>query len=101
MSMRTDSGVISSFIGMCAIWLRACIAPVSSGERVGIWALNRWEWTMVQYATAELGAIMVNINPAYRQHELNYVLEQAGITTIIASEEVPTANYPQMIQRAQ
>src|SRR5690625_1211083 len=76
-------------------------AGVITGERVGIWALNRWEWTMVQYATAELGAIMVNINPAYRQHELNYVLEQAGITTIIASEEVPTANYPQMIQRAQ
>lgn len=76
-------------------------AGVITGERVGIWALNRWEWTMVQYATAELGAIMVNINPAYRQHELNYVLEQAGITTIIASEEVPTANYPRMIQRAQ
>jgi len=76
-------------------------AGVVTGERVGIWALNRWEWTMVQYATAELGAIMVNINPAYRQHELNYVLEQAGITTIIASEEVPTANYPRMIQRAQ
>lgn len=55
---------------------------------------------MVQYATAELGAILVNINPAYRQHELNFVLEQAGITTIIASEEVPTANYPRMISRA-
>lgn len=76
-------------------------AGVTTGERVGIWALNRWEWTMVQYATAELGAIMVNINPAYRQHELNFVLEQAGITTLIASEEVPSANYPRMIRRAQ
>ena len=76
-------------------------AGVVAGERVGIWSLNRWEWTMVQYATAELGAIMVNINPAYRQHELNFVLEQAGITTLISSEEVPTANYPRMIQRAQ
>lgn len=76
-------------------------AGVVTGERVGIWALNRWEWVMMQYATAEIGAIMVNINPAYRQHELNYVLEQAGITTLIASEEVPTANYPRMIQRAQ
>lgn len=76
-------------------------AGVIAGERVGIWALNRWEWAMVQYATAELGAIMVNINPAYRQHELDYVLEQAGVTTLIASEEVPTANYPRMIQRAQ
>lgn len=76
-------------------------AGVATGERVGIWALNRWEWVIVQYATAELGAIMVNINPAYRQHELNYVLEQAGITTLIASEEVPTSNYPRMISRAQ
>jgi len=76
-------------------------AGVVTGERVGIWALNRWEWAMTQYATAELGAIMVNINPSYRQHELNYVLEQAGITTLIASEEVPTANYPRMIARAQ
>ncbi|HEY4576363.1 MAG TPA: AMP-binding protein [Yaniella sp.] len=76
-------------------------AGVTTGERVGIWAMNRWEWVMVQYATAELGAILVNINPAYRQHELNYVLQQAGITTLISSEEVPTANYPRMIARAQ
>lgn len=76
-------------------------AGVVTGERVGIWALNRWEWPVVQYATAELGAILVNINPSYRQHELNYVLEQAGITTLICSEEIPTANYPRMIERAQ
>lgn len=76
-------------------------AGVVTGERVGIWALNRWEWVMVQYATAELGAIMVNINPAYRQHELNYVLEQAGITTLISSEKIATADYPRMIARAQ
>src|SRR5699024_9196315 len=69
--------------------------------RVGIWAQNRWEWVMVQYATAAIGAIMVNINPAYRQHELNYVLQQAGITTIIASEQTATANCSRMIQRAQ
>lgn len=76
-------------------------AGIEHGDRVGIWAMNRWEWVMVQYATAELGAILVNINPAYRQHELNFVLEQAGITTLISSEEVPTANYPRMIARAQ
>lgn len=76
-------------------------AGISTGERVGIWAMNRWEWVLVQYATAELGAILVNINPAYRQHELNYVLQQAGITSLISSEEMPTANYPRMIARAQ
>lgn len=74
---------------------------VTTGERVGIWALNRWEWVLVQYATAQLGAILVNINPAYRQHELNYVLRQAGITTLISSEATPTANYPHMVERAQ
>ena len=74
---------------------------VTTGERVGIWALNRWEWVLVQYATAQLGAILVNINPAYRQHELNYVLKQAGITTLITSEATPTANYPHMVERAQ
>src|SRR5699024_3732516 len=74
---------------------------VTTGERVGIWALNRWEWVIVQYATAQLGAILVNINPAYRQHELNYVLKQAEITTLISSEEVPATNYPRMIKRAQ
>src|SRR5690625_4464264 len=76
-------------------------AGVTTGERVGIWALNRWEWVIVQYATAQLGAILVNINPAYRQHELNYVLKQAGITTLITSEATPTANYPHMVERAQ
>ena len=76
-------------------------AGVTTGERVGIWALNRWEWVIVQYATAQLGAILVNINPAYRQHELNYVLKQAEITTLISSEEVPATNYPRMIKRAQ
>lgn len=74
---------------------------VTTGERVGIWALNRWEWVLVQYATAQLGAILVNINPAYRQHELNYVLKQAGITTLITSEAIPTADYPHMVERAQ
>src|SRR5699024_5268778 len=74
-------------------------AGVITGERVGIWALNRWEWTMVQYATAAMGRIMVNINPSYRQHELNKLLEQTRITNKINSEEKPTANYPPMIQR--
>src|SRR3712207_3973821 len=52
---------------------------VVKGDRVGIWAPNCAEWAFVQYATAKLGAILVNINPAYRTHELAYVLEQAGI----------------------
>ena len=76
-------------------------AGIEVGERVGIWAPNRWEWTLTQYATAEIGAILVNINPAYRQHELNYVLEQAGITVVIAADTQPTADYPGMLARAE
>lgn len=52
---------------------------VAKGDRVGIWAVNCAEWVLVQYATARIGAIMVNITPAYRGHELAYVLNQAGI----------------------
>jgi hypothetical protein len=55
-------------------------AGLGKGDRVGIWAPNVAEWTLVQYATAKLGVILVNINPAYRTHELEYVLNQAGIS---------------------
>ena len=54
---------------------------IDKGDRVGIWAPNFPEWVLVQYATAKIGAILVNINPAYRTHELEYVLNQSGIRT--------------------
>src|SRR5262245_50502776 len=52
---------------------------LAKGDRIGIWSPNCPEWVLVQYATAKLGAILVNINPAYRSHELGYVLEQSGV----------------------
>src|SRR5579875_2096536 len=58
---------------------------VRRGDRVGIWAPNCAEWFLVQYATARIGAILVNINPAYRTHELDYVLRQAGISTLVSA----------------
>ena len=58
-------------------------AGVAKGDRVGIWAVNCPEWVLVQYATARIGAIMVNINPAYRTHEVEYVLQQAGISPAV------------------
>jgi fatty-acyl-CoA synthase len=70
---------------------------VAKGDRVGIWSPNRAEWTMVQYATAKIGAILVNINPAYRTHELEYVLNQAGIRTLVSAPEFKTSNYAEMI----
>ncbi|HEU5158601.1 MAG TPA: AMP-binding protein [Streptosporangiaceae bacterium] len=70
---------------------------VRAGDRVGIWAPNRAEWVFVQYATAKIGAILVNINPAYRVHELEYVLRQAGIRTLVAVPEFKTSDYAKMI----
>ena len=70
---------------------------VSKGDRVGMWSPNCAEWTFVQYATAKLGAILVNINPAYRSHELTYVLQQAGIRTLIAAPSFKTSDYAAMI----
>jgi fatty-acyl-CoA synthase len=74
---------------------------VGKGDRVGIWAPNCAEWTFVQYATAKLGAILVNINPAYRLHELGYVLEHSGIRTLIATPNFKTSDYAAMIAEVQ
>ncbi|GAB3718255.1 AMP-binding protein [Amycolatopsis oliviviridis] len=73
---------------------------IAKGDRVGIWSPNRWEWTCVQYATAKIGAILVNINPAYRSHELEYVLNQAGIKLIVAASSFKTSDYAGMIAEA-
>ncbi|MCZ8377893.1 AMP-binding protein [Mycobacterium sp. CPCC 205372] len=70
---------------------------VEKGERVGIWAPNCAEWTIVQYAAAKIGAILVNINPAYRTHELAYVLEQSGVRTLIAATSFKSSDYRAMV----
>jgi fatty-acyl-CoA synthase len=70
---------------------------VAKGERVGIWAPNLPEWVLVQYATARIGAILVNINPAYRTDEVRYVLQQAGISVLVAAEAFRTADYRAMV----
>jgi fatty-acyl-CoA synthase len=77
-----DADVSSLAVGL----LRSGIAK---GDRVGIWAPNCAEWTITQFATAKIGAILVNINPAYRTHELAYVLNQSGVKLLISA----TAQY--------
>jgi fatty-acyl-CoA synthase len=72
-------------------------AGVEKGDRVGIWAPNMAEWTLTQYATAKIGAVLVNINPAYRTHELEYVLKQAGISLLVSAREFKTSDYAGMI----
>jgi fatty-acyl-CoA synthase len=70
---------------------------IAKGDRVGIWAPNCAEWTLTQYATAKIGAILVNINPAYRTRELEFVLNQSGATLLVAAQRLKTSDYAGMI----
>jgi fatty-acyl-CoA synthase len=72
-------------------------AGIGVGDLVGIWAPNRWEWVLVQYATAEIGAILVTINPAYRAGELEYALRQSGVAMVIAAPSSKTTDYAAML----
>ena len=72
-------------------------AGIQGRDRVGIWAPNCAEWVLLQYATAKIGAILVNINPAYRSHELAYVLRQSGIRLLVSAENFKTSDYRAMI----
>jgi fatty-acyl-CoA synthase len=67
------------------------------GDRVGIWSPNNVEWLLMQYATAKLGIILVNINPAYRAHELSFVLRQSGCRVLVAAPAFKTSDYRAMV----
>ena len=73
---------------------------VRVGDRVGLWSPNRAEWPIVQYATAEIGAILVNINPAYRQTELEYALNQSGVGVVLATDHFKDSEYAAMLAQA-
>ncbi|MDY6997452.1 MAG: AMP-binding protein [Actinomycetota bacterium] len=72
---------------------------VVPGDRIGIWAPNCAEWVLVQFAAAKIGAILVNINPAYRTHELAYVLEQSGLRTLISATSFKSSDYVSMVEQ--
>ena len=84
-------------INACALGLDAL--GIAKGDRVGIWAPNCAEWVFVQFATAKLGAILVNINPAYRTHELAYVLQQSGTSVLLAASAFKTSDYHAMVEQ--
>jgi fatty-acyl-CoA synthase len=89
----------AEFAGEVDRLARALLAVgVDTGERVGVWAPNCAEWTVVQYATAKIGAILVNINPSYRTHELEYVLKQAGVSWLFLAESFKTSDYVAMFE---
>ena len=70
---------------------------VEKGDRVGIWAPNRFEWVITQYATARIGAILVNVNPAYKARELEYALQRAGVSTLVLSRGFRQTDYVSML----
>jgi len=80
---------------LAAAFLRLGLEP---GERVGIWALNCFEWVITQFATAKAGLILVTINPAYRASECEYVLNQSGCRMLISARSFKTSNYVAMVE---
>ena len=78
---------------------RALMASgIAAGDRVGIWSPNRWEWVVAQFATARMGAILVNINPAYRTAELEYALRQSGTRLLLLASHFRATSYVEMLE---
>ncbi|MBV9413470.1 MAG: AMP-binding protein, partial [Solirubrobacterales bacterium] len=74
-------------------------AGLRKGDRVGVWGPNRAEWTLVQYATAKAGVILVNINPSYRVSELQYALGQSGCRWVISTQELRGSDFVAMVDQ--
>jgi fatty-acyl-CoA synthase len=74
------------------------VRGVEKGDRVGVWSPNRFEWVVLQYACARIGAILVNVNPAYRVHELEYALRHAGVSTLVLARAFRQADYVGMVR---
>src|SRR5437588_3746879 len=70
---------------------------VARGDRVGIWSPNNAEWVVIQFATARVGAILVNVNPSYGQHELEYALRQSGCSVLVLAPGFKGADYPELL----
>jgi fatty-acyl-CoA synthase len=73
-------------------------AGIAKGDRVGVWAPNCAEWTIAQYATAKVGAILVNVNPSYRTHEFSYAVNQSGLRLLVSATDFKTSDYRAMVE---
>jgi fatty-acyl-CoA synthase len=85
-----DADVTALALGLLA-------GGIEAGDRIGVWSPNCPEWTLLQYATAKVGAVLVNVNPAYRSHELAYVLGQSGMRMLVSAVMHKTSDYRSMI----
>ncbi len=70
---------------------------VARGDRVGVWSPNRWEWVALQYASARVGAILVNVNPAYKTAELEYALRQSGTCVLVHARSFRQSDFIAML----
>jgi fatty-acyl-CoA synthase len=73
------------------------VLGIQKEDRIGIWSPNRYEWAVVQFATAKIGAILVNINPSYRLHELEYALNQSGCSFLVTADQFKTSDFTGML----
>jgi fatty-acyl-CoA synthase len=73
-------------------------AGIEKGDRIGIWGPNSARWTITQFATAKIGAILVNVNPAYRTHELSYAVNQSGMRMLVSASSFKTSDYRAMVE---
>jgi len=94
-SIRYTYRQLKAQVDRCARALMALGAQ--KGDRVGIWAPNCAEWTIVQLASAKIGAILVNVNPSYRLHEVEYALNQSGCAFLVIAPQFKTSDYTQMV----
>ena len=94
-NIRLTYSELQAQVNTCAKALLAI--GIVKGDRVGIWSPNRYEWTVLQFATAKVGAILVNINPSYRLHELEYALNQSGCVMIVIADKFKTSDYEKML----
>src|SRR5262245_13001984 len=93
--LRYSYGQLQAEVDRCARALMAL--GLQQGERLGIWSPNRAEWTITQFATSKIGAILVNINPSYRVHELEYALQQSGCAMLVMAPQFRSSDYTEML----
>ena len=93
--LRLSYAELDAEVDRVALGLLA--AGIEKGDRVGIWAPNCAEWVFVQYASAKIGAVLVNVNPAYRTHELEYALRQSGVRLLVSAQSFKTSDYAAMV----
>src|SRR5437868_2614109 len=93
--IRWTYGELAAEVERCARALLA--AGIERGDRVGIWSPNNAEWVVVQFATARVGAILVNVNPSYRAHELEYALRQSGCSLLVLAPGYKGTDYGELL----